>query len=240
MSKTLFANPGYSCSCSGGTTFINSMCAYTTGCDSFCSIGCTTQASSVSCLDCANILNVEKISQGGNIYSCACPSGSNLIDGNKCIFTLGCHPFCSAGCANFNSSVSCIDCANIVNLIKMPLGNNLYSCFCPNGTSLVDGNKCVFPFGCHPFCSSGCTSFNSTSSCLNCAAIDNIMKIPLGNNIYACFCPNGTYLANGNKCLYSTGCHSFCNGSCGSQNDYNKCQDCITSPMINKTINGNY
>ena len=58
-------------------------------------------------------------------------------------------------------------------------------------------------------------------------------------NVYSCSCGGGSSLIGG-VCLFSSGCHSLCNGQCLNKNDQTTCVNCGTGTNIVKTANNAY
>ena len=230
--------PAFQCSCHTGSTQVGKLCMISSGCDTFCLSSCGIINDPATCDDCASIVNIAK-SSNGDYSSCSCGYGTSRVS-NQCIYSSSCHPLCKDGCFSIADQNKCVDCINSNGVVsKTPAIGSAYSCTCTGGTSFLN-DVCAYTLGCDPLCAIGCTIQSSSISCLDCGAIENIQKVYQGNNLYSCACPTGSNFNNVNKCLYSTGCHPFCNGDCGSQNNPNKCLDCIADPMITKTANGDY
>ncbi len=164
------------CSCSTGTTLVNTICAYTSGCNEYCDT-CISPANNSACLNCVPGIAPEAII--APYSTCACPAGTAYFNAtclpliesggsNSSSSTTGtCHPLCAKGkCLVANDATKCVGgCTDAENVVIVKKKYEVVECGCAEGTRLNSYSECVLDIECNdPLCDD-CTS---TGVCLKC------------------------------------------------------------------------
>ena len=219
----------YACTqCAEGYVMTTEKCTLvlkSSSCDSRCSdtFGCTRFNDPTACVACKSLTGLTQIS-GSDPYKCECKTGT--YNGEYCLITSNCHPYCAGKCTEENNSAKCAQNAVGAECSKVPSTGD-YSCTGCSSGYVKTIEKCaeiLLSSECHPACSSsGCTKLNDNSACVRCLSVTGMNEV---DNYYpkSCSCNSGSTLNKG-LCLLDDPalCHFFCEGKCTKQGNPNYC-----------------
>ena len=223
----------YTCECLTSTTYIDGVCAYTSGCHALCGgQACGALNDYTVCAFSCSPGTVTTPSPYPNLYSCTCPTGQSF-NGTGCItiFTENCYGLCKTACFAIENKQQCVDCRtglNIVTSLTSP-STAAYTCSCTSGTQLVD-LQCVYTSNCHKYCAKNCFSQANNTACVSCAK--GITAVWNSDGSATCECPKGTVYYN-ESCvsLLNSTSVSSCYALCGEATCivYNNASMCVGS-----------
>ncbi len=221
-----------SCTCAPNTSLTPAgICAFSTGCHAYCSVGCTVQANSEACLSCAAGFTAVSTKSSSSAVQCICSSNS-ILSGSTCE---SCGEMCS-GCSVANDNTKCAVCVQGTNVVTKGSAAP-YECACQAGAEYRAGIKaCVYTSGCHALCNGACLERSNSASCVGgCSQTATGTLTNATTTLYSCACPALT-VYNGTSCatvVYS-GCHALCNQNSGCLEAGNSaaCVSCSTQQNV--------
>ncbi len=159
---------------------------------------------------------------------CKCRAGTAYDPRmKKC---LPCSPLCGPqGCSQANDNSACLDCA--ISAVISPSTAGHVSCTCGPNSVLSNTSSACSP--CHGLCL-GCTAPGDSAKCISCARIPGVIK--LGNS--KCVCPAGAIYHDSGRCVYHSGCHPLCSGTCAIQADPTGCVGSCVAAAVGKRHDG--
>ncbi len=190
-----FAN----CSCAAGTELVlGKVCAYTTGCSKYCSVGCYIQNNASACVDCVS--GITPAHPADLNATCECPSETPVYSAGSCVAIVAsnCSSLCCSACTSPADPTKCyLGCSNATHVVVTGTSGDTVSCGCENGTHLNARSECVLDVSCGPLCD----SCSDSDTCLECDAI--ISGTVLSNGKCVCRVSEGYVLVHGDDGTYS-------------------------------------
>ena len=191
----------------------------TSGCASGCSTSCLKAANFNAC--------ISGVTPNIVLYN-ARPTTKKYIfsgTGSKALVYSGCNNLCGGMCETANDNNKCSYYCSALSDGIDDSQSGAGICQCLSGFTIGTINQvCVKVSGCSDLCDSG--ECNGAGLCSKCKQIPGMLKKKNGI-FYECTCILIYNKDNSQICAQkSDKCHSFCNGVCTKEGDYNSCYGC--------------